>query len=195
MGCFGLAVCPLSRRVTRDPNAAVPAQILSQRFVKATAKVRVLFGELPLASNSNFSKKAFSNLQYFPGLPKVWVVSQFEIRCRSIGFHSCYDRGQCSETGHARSLQEENRMNALEQLLRFLAGLQDAKIRYTLDSVRDAIMVVIPTPSSYYEVEFFSDGHIEVQTFAGSSEVKRTSFEEITQAVIQAVNGPSENSN
>ena len=63
-------------------------------------------------------------------------------------------------------------MNSLEQLLDFLFRLQCSKIQLKLDCVRDAIMVVVPTPSKYYEVEFFADGHIETQTFGPPSDVK-----------------------
>lgn len=34
-------------------------------------------------------------------------------------------------------------------------------------------MVVIPTPSKYYEVEFFEDGHIEVQKFGPGTDVDK----------------------
>jgi len=51
-------------------------------------------------------------------------------------------------------------VNSLEQLLEFLIRLQNSKIQFRLDCVRDAIMVVVPTPSKYYEIEFFADGHI-----------------------------------
>jgi hypothetical protein len=80
-------------------------------------------------------------------------------------------------------------MNPLEQLLQFIFSLQEAKVQFRLDCVRDAIMVVVPTPSSYYEVEFFGDGRIESQTFGPSSEVRRFRLKKITQEVIQAVNG------
>jgi hypothetical protein len=56
-------------------------------------------------------------------------------------------------------------MNALEQLLEFISRLQDSNIDFTLHCVRDAIMVAIVSPRTYYEVEFFSDGHIEVQAW------------------------------
>ena len=48
-------------------------------------------------------------------------------------------------------------------------------------------MVVVPTPSTYYEVEFFADGHIEAQTFGPQSEVKTVTLQDITGAVIQDV--------
>jgi hypothetical protein len=65
--------------------------------------------------------------------------------------------------------------------------LQSSKIQFKLDCVRDAVMVVVPTPSTYYEVEFFADGHIEAQTFGPQSEVKTVTLQDITGAVIQDV--------
>ena len=63
-------------------------------------------------------------------------------------------------------------MNSLEQLLQFISELQDARIQFDLKSVRDAIMVALRSPSTYYEIEFFADGHIEVQTFGTGSPVQ-----------------------
>ena len=82
-------------------------------------------------------------------------------------------------------------MNSLEQLLEFLILLQNHKIQFRLDCVRDAIMVVVPTPSKYYEIEFFADGHIESQTFGPSSAVSRVTIDEIRATVIHEVNGSS----
>jgi hypothetical protein len=85
-------------------------------------------------------------------------------------------------------------MTPLEKLLYFISSLRDAKIHFSLDSVREAIMVVIPTPASYYEVEFFADGHIESQTFGPASDVRDVFLDAITREVVQAVNGKGEHS-
>ena len=79
-------------------------------------------------------------------------------------------------------------MNPLEQLLQFIFILREAKIQFSLYSVRDAIMVIVPTPSSYYEVECFADGHIESQTFGPAAEVRHVSLDTIAQEVLKAVN-------
>ena len=50
-------------------------------------------------------------------------------------------------------------------------------------------MVVVPTPSKYYEIEFFADGHIESQVFGPQSDVQLPTLAAITQAVIRDVNG------
>ena len=79
--------------------------------------------------------------------------------------------------------------NGLEQLLSFVARLREEKIHFTLDCQRDAIMVIVPSPSRYFEIEFFADGRIEVQTFGPASKVTAVSVDEITQSVVGAVNG------
>ena len=80
-------------------------------------------------------------------------------------------------------------MNALEQLLEFLSALRDAKVCFNLTSVRDAIMVTIVSPSTYYEIEFFADGRIEVQTFGPANRVQTFNLQDITDRVIREVNG------
>lgn len=80
-------------------------------------------------------------------------------------------------------------VNALEQLLDFLDRLRTAKIHHRLDCVRDAIMVIIPTPARYYEIEFFADGHIESQIFGPAGAVERATLDGLAEAVIRDVNG------
>ena len=86
---------------------------------------------------------------------------------------------------------EDGDLDPVDRLVQFAIPRQKANITYHLDCVREAIMVVNPTPSSYYEVEFLSDGHIESQQSGPSSGVQLTSLEEITEAGIRHVNGSS----
>lgn len=79
-------------------------------------------------------------------------------------------------------------MNSLEQLFQFITQLQDGRVQFDLKCVRDAIMVALRTPSSYYEIEFFADDHIEVQSFGPSSQVQAVTLQEITDRVILEVN-------
>jgi hypothetical protein len=81
------------------------------------------------------------------------------------------------------------RLNSLEQLLQFISQLQDGRIQFDLKCVRDAIMVAVRSPNTYYEIEFFADGHIEVQTFGTPSQVITVTLQEITDRVIRDVNG------
>jgi hypothetical protein len=80
-------------------------------------------------------------------------------------------------------------LNSLETLLHFISQLQDCRIQFDLKCVREAIMVAVRSPSTYYEIEFFADGHIEVQTFGASNEVDIENLQEITERVIRDVNG------
>ncbi|MGA9720316.1 MAG: hypothetical protein WBQ79_18705 [Acidobacteriaceae bacterium] len=80
-------------------------------------------------------------------------------------------------------------MNSLEQLIEFLSQLADAHIQFDLKCVRDAIMVTVVSPGAYYEIEFFADGHIEVQTFGPASSVQTVTLREITNRVVRDVNG------
>lgn len=70
-------------------------------------------------------------------------------------------------------------VNAMEQLLAFLRHLETYKTHYTLGSFRDAIMVTIRTASRVYEVEFFTDGTIEVETFGPTPGVGAATLSEL----------------
>jgi hypothetical protein len=63
-------------------------------------------------------------------------------------------------------------MNALAKLLDFLAELDRRKIHFGLTRVRpEAIMVEIAVPGERWEVEFFADGHVEVEVFGRTTGV------------------------
>lgn len=51
------------------------------------------------------------------------------------------------------------------QLLEFLNELENRKIYYRLNKVRDSLMVEIAVPGQRWEVEFFADGSIEIEKF------------------------------
>jgi hypothetical protein len=64
-------------------------------------------------------------------------------------------------------------MNALQELLDFLTELEKRHIDFSLSRVRpEAIMVEIAVPGEQWEVEFFADGHIEVEVFDRSTGVQ-----------------------
>lgn len=50
-------------------------------------------------------------------------------------------------------------------LFEFLAALDAHRAGYQLDRVRDAVMVVVATPGTRWEVEFMDDGTVEVEKF------------------------------
>lgn len=58
----------------------------------------------------------------------------------------------------------------MDKLLDFISELSKRNIFYQLSSVRpEAIMVEIAVPGERWEVEFFADGHVEVETFLANS--------------------------
>jgi hypothetical protein len=61
----------------------------------------------------------------------------------------------------------------LEKRLRFLDKLEDAKISYRLDHIRDSVLVELAVPGERWEVEFFPDGHVETERFRGTGTVDR----------------------
>ena len=56
-------------------------------------------------------------------------------------------------------------MNSLTKLIEFLARLETAKLHYELGHFRDSIAVLVAAPGARWEVEFFEDGHVEVEVF------------------------------
>lgn len=56
-------------------------------------------------------------------------------------------------------------MNSMQKLIDFLDKLEETKISYRLDKIRDAILVEVFVPGQHWEVEFFPDGSIEVEKF------------------------------
>ena len=62
--------------------------------------------------------------------------------------------------------------NTLNQLLAFLADLEQGKISYTLAHQRDnAIMIAVVVPGQRWEIEFFDDGSIEAEKFISDGEI------------------------
>ena len=59
----------------------------------------------------------------------------------------------------------------MKKILDFLDKLEEKKIYYKLNKIRDAIMVEIDIPGERWEVEFFADGNIEVEKFISQGEI------------------------
>lgn len=51
------------------------------------------------------------------------------------------------------------------KLVEFLADLDNRRVPYRLNRVRDAVMVEVATPGKRWEVEFMDDGSVEVEVF------------------------------
>src|SRR4051812_34302925 len=56
----------------------------------------------------------------------------------------------------------------MSRLLRLLDRLEQAKIAYRLEHVRDSIMIVAAVPGERWEIEFLEDGEIEIERFTSS---------------------------
>ncbi|HYU21110.1 MAG TPA: hypothetical protein VEQ11_20665 [Chloroflexota bacterium] len=61
---------------------------------------------------------------------------------------------------------------SLGKLLQFLEQLERAKIWYRLEHVRDSVMVIVTVPGQRWEVEFFDDGHVEVERFRSLGKIE-----------------------
>lgn len=59
----------------------------------------------------------------------------------------------------------------MKQLIDFLEKLEEKKIYYKLNKVRDAIMVEVAVPGERWEIEFFANGNIEVEKFVSNGEI------------------------
>lgn len=53
----------------------------------------------------------------------------------------------------------------MKKLLEFLEKLDEYKIYYKLNKVRESIMIEIAVPGQRWEVEFLSDGDIQIEKF------------------------------
>ena len=56
----------------------------------------------------------------------------------------------------------------MKKLFDFLSKLEENKIYYRLNKVRDSIMVEIAVPGQRWEVEFFDDEHVEIEKFVSN---------------------------
>ena len=62
--------------------------------------------------------------------------------------------------------------NIFDKLVSFLQNLEQQKIVYTLAHNRDeAIMVIVAVPGERWEIEFLSDGSVEVEKFISNGEI------------------------
>lgn len=67
----------------------------------------------------------------------------------------------------------------MKRLIDFLNKLEDLKIYYRLNKVRDAIMVEIAVPGERWEVEFMEDDTIQVERYKSDGIIKNESELEV----------------
>lgn len=60
----------------------------------------------------------------------------------------------------------------LKRLIEFLDFLDEERIYYRLNKVRDSIMIEIAVPGERIEVEFMAEGTIEVEKFKSYCDVE-----------------------
>lgn len=71
-------------------------------------------------------------------------------------------------------------MNPLTKLLAFLSRLESRTIHYDLKHWRDdAINVLVSVPGAWWEVEFFADGHVEIEVFRSDGGVQDESQNDV----------------
>lgn len=64
-------------------------------------------------------------------------------------------------------------MNAMQTLLDFLGALERQRLFFRLSRVREeTIMVEVAVPGARWEVEFFANGHVEVEVFNSSTGIE-----------------------
>ena len=59
----------------------------------------------------------------------------------------------------------------MNKLISFLDKLEENKIYYRLNKIRDSILVEIAVPGERWEVEFFGDEHIEIEKFISNGDI------------------------
>ena len=59
----------------------------------------------------------------------------------------------------------------MRTLLEFLRKLEENKIYYKLNRIRESILVEIAVPGERWEVEFFENGEIQVERFISNGEI------------------------
>ncbi len=61
---------------------------------------------------------------------------------------------------------------SLGKLLAFLDRLESVNLWYRLIRVRDSVMVKVSVPGEMWEVEFFEDGHVEVERYVSTGSIE-----------------------
>jgi hypothetical protein len=62
--------------------------------------------------------------------------------------------------------------NGFDRLILFLQNLEKQAIDYSLGHHRDeAVMVIVAVPGERWEIEFLSDGSVEVEKFVSNGEI------------------------
>lgn len=60
----------------------------------------------------------------------------------------------------------------MDSLISFLDKLEERKIYYRLNKIRESILVEIAVPGQRWEVEFFADGDVQVEKFLSNGNLQ-----------------------
>jgi hypothetical protein len=80
----------------------------------------------------------------------------------------------------------------MQTLLTFLSELEKRKVHFTLEhNSAEAIMVLVAVPGERWEIEFFSDGTLEVEIFsAGTGVFSGARAQELVQQLLARESQP-----
>lgn len=56
-------------------------------------------------------------------------------------------------------------METIKTLIDFLEKLEERKIYYRLNKIRDSILIEVTVPGQRWEIEFMSNGSVEIEKF------------------------------
>lgn len=62
-------------------------------------------------------------------------------------------------------------LETIKSFVQFLEMLDNRNIYYKLNKVRDSIMVEVAVPGQRWEIEFMSNGSIEIEKFLSDGEI------------------------
>ena len=60
----------------------------------------------------------------------------------------------------------------MDSLISFLTKLEERKIYFRLNKIRNSILVEIAVPGQRWEVEFFADGDVQVEKFLSNGDIQ-----------------------
>ena len=60
----------------------------------------------------------------------------------------------------------------MDSLISFLDKLEERKIYYRLNKIRESILVEIAVPGQRWEVEFFAEGDVQVEKFLSNGNLQ-----------------------
>lgn len=87
-------------------------------------------------------------------------------------------RSVVSRVGHGMLLHvDSDPRSAFGKLFTFLDRLEQAKITYRLEHMRESVLICAAVPGERWEIEFFAAGHVEIERFGSMDGVTRDEAE------------------